>query len=126
MATVTHDSEILTPAVVVAQDNSDATHYGVWHGDPDSGGTFLWGNSLSNNPNAARTGDRWRFAAGAIVLTQNSTAGRESDDLQQRKLAGVIAGGLYVAMHTGNPGTTGANLIPNSKKLVSDWTVSAA
>ena len=126
MAKVTHDNEILTPAVASAQAGSDATYYGVWDSDPDGGGSpkFLWGNSFSNNPAAAAEGDRWRIAAGGIVYTQNATASRESDETAKRKLEGLISGGLYVTFHSGNPGTNGANRITGAKVFVTAWTVS--
>ena len=123
MASATHDSEILSPSVASAQANSDATYYGLWDGDPDDGGKFLWGNDFTNNPAAAQEGDRWRFAAGAIVYTQNRITARESEEAAKRKLAGLVSGGLWVTWHSGNPGINGANRITAAKVAVSAWTV---
>ncbi len=126
MASVTHNNDILSGVVEADQVGDDATHYGVYDGDPaaDPPGNFLFGGSFTNDLDAAGLGDRWRLLAGEIVYTQAPAAG-ESEVSARRKLRGLIDGGLWVTFHSGNPGITGVNRIEVTAAEVAEpgWTI---
>ena len=91
-----------------ASGNADATHFGLF--DASTGGNFLQGGSLGNDPAALRSGDKYRIPANALTLTEANPAGGTSH-AAERAVRGRIAGGVWVSWHSGDPGTNGANAI---------------
>ena len=87
-------------------------------GTPPSGGNPLWAVQLDNDPAALTLGAVLRAAADEIQYTQNEattiTTFRESNYLSERKLEGVINGGIHMQYHDDDPG---ANYTANVMNL---------
>ena len=97
---------IAAPAGAVGD---DATWINAW--DALNGGNNLGRQQISTDPDALALGDRYQFAAGALVFTQPEGPG-ETNHLSERKVRGAVAGGVWTSWHTGDPGAAGtANLI---------------
>ena len=92
----------------------------------DTGGDFLWGVALSNNPDALTLGQAIQIAANALVLNQLPGTG-QSEALVIRMLNGVYAGGLYMQFHDdavfGANGTQNVANIARVNMGAGSWTV---
>ena len=84
----------------------DGTFIGIF--ESISGTDFLAGITISNNPMPLALGEVYYIAAAGLVITQTAAA-NETEGMAQRALMGRLSGTLYYAIHTGDPGTTGAN-----------------
>ena len=105
MANRTNTNGVTFPGAPSSLINTDITHAGLW--SAAAGGTFFGGEALSNDPDAVGAlGEVFEVAVGAVGITV--TMGDYQDALAGRVLDGGL-GTLYVSLHAGNPGTTGAN-----------------
>lgn len=84
----------------------DGTYVSIW--TALTGGDFLAGIQISNNPMALALGEVYYIAASGLAITQTA-ATNETEAMAQRALRGRLDGTLFYAIHTGDPGTTGAN-----------------
>ena len=97
-----------------------ASWLGSW--DALTGGNFLFGIEISNSPSALALGEVYFIAANGLVYTQ-TVASNEVDSVAQDSLRGRFGGVVgaigtqYYAMHTGNPGTNGANPLPDLPRI---------
>ena len=101
--------------------NTDPTHFGYW--TAATGGTFLGGDSITTNVAA---GASFRFPAGDLDI--GMTTGDLTEAGRRKALAGVVLGGVWVSLHTGNPGSTGASQVtgtPYARQNVvqTSWTI---
>ena len=100
---------IAAPAGAVGDDCTDIS---VWDGSTPGTDNLLGSQGISTDPDALALGDRYQFAAGALVITQPEGTG-ETSHLSERKVRGAVEGGVWVTWHTGAPGALGMdNLIP--------------
>lgn len=83
----------------------DVTHIGIF--SAASAGDFLGGKAVSGNPAAIAIGQRFQLAAGEVDIVVAN--GDFQAEMAEKMVRGAILGGLYLSLHTGNPGTTGAN-----------------
>ena len=84
----------------------DGTYIGVY--ESLSGTDFLAGIQISNDPMALALGEVYYIAASGLAITQTA-ATNETEAMAQRALRGRLDGTLFYSIHTGDPGTTGAN-----------------
>ena len=84
----------------------DAMYVGVW--DALTGGNFLQGAMLTNNPQPLALGEVYYIPAGDFAIVQNPGT-NETQGQAQRAVRGRVDGTLYYAIHTDNTGDTGAN-----------------
>ena len=85
-----------------------------------AGGTRLWEASLTNNPAALTTNQFYRFAAGALVLTQPVGAGGATAPMAEKAADGMVAGGLYVELEDSADDSAFTNRVLVAE---ADWTV---
>ena len=83
-----------------------ASWIGVW--SAMGGGEFYAGIQISNSPSALALGEVYYIAASGLAITQTAAA-NETEAMAGRALAGRFDGTTYLAIHDGDPGTTGAN-----------------
>ena len=84
----------------------DAMYVGLW--TLLTGGDFLQGAMLTNNPDALALGEVYYIPAGNFAIVQNPGT-NETQEQAQRAVRGRVDGSLFYAIHTADPGTTGAN-----------------
>ena len=84
----------------------DAMYVGIH--TADVGGDFLQGAMLTNNPDALALGEVYYIPAGDFAIVQNPGT-NETQGMAQRAVMGRVDGTLYYAIHTADPGTSGAN-----------------
>ena len=88
----------------------DATHWGMW--DSENGGNFLQGGENNTNTPALVIGQIFRAPINMIVVTMlANVAARLSEAGARRYLSGMISAGVWMAVHSDDPGNTGANEI---------------
>ena len=114
-----------TAAVLFAAGNAgdDTTHVGLW--TALTGGTFLGAQAITADTAALQAGERFRLPASAVVITFPEGDFRPA--MAVRGVNGIIAGTLYLSLHSADPGTTGANQIAGTARqaiALADWTVS--
>ena len=108
MAQASNTNLIQFPAATIA--GLDVTHIGLR--TAQAAGTFLGGKAVSGNPAAIQIGQRYQLAAGEIDLVVAN--GDYVAAMAERFVRGGIAAGLWISLHTGNPGNNGANEISES------------
>ena len=91
-----------------------AAWIGVW--TALTGGSFLAGIQLSNSPSALALGEVYYIAASGMAITQTAAA-NETETMAGRALEGRFDGTTYLAVHTGDPGTNGANPLPDLPRI---------
>ena len=102
----------------------DVTHIGIW--SAQANGTFHGGKAVSGNPAAVAIGQRFQIAAGEVdVVVAN---GDFQASMAEKFVRGGILGGLWISLHTGNPGNNGANEVNEAwydrvTVAQADWTV---
>ena len=106
MAVARNTAEVAWAGAMGASIGDDAVWIGIW--DALSAGNFYLGVQVSNNPDALALGEVYYIAALGLELTQTAAA-NETESMAQRALRGRLDGTLYYAVHTGSPGTNGAN-----------------
>ena len=84
----------------------DAMYVGIW--DALTGGNFLQGAMLTNNPDPLALGEVYYIPAGDFAIVQNPGAS-ETQAQAQRAVRGRVDGTNYYAIHTGDTGANGAN-----------------
>ena len=84
----------------------DAMYVALW--DALTGGNFLQGAMLTNNPDALALGEVYYIPAGDFAIVQNPGT-NETQPQAQRAVRGRVDGTNYYAIHTADPGITGAN-----------------
>ena len=124
MAALRYNAGITSEQAGVAAVGEDIGSVSVW--TAATGGTFLWGVSLSNNPDALTLGQAIQIAANALVLNLLPGTG-QSDALAIRMLSGVYAGGLYMQFHdSATFGASGTQNVANVARVnmgAGSWTV---
>lgn len=107
------------------------THFGVWtHATGTTASQFIGRSALTGSPAAPVTGASVSFAAGALSLTIDET--ELTNEGAKQALMGITDVALYISLHTGDPGTTGASEFVSSsspgyaRKVVAStgWTIS--
>lgn len=106
MATATTNRNIESVGAPAGAVGQDITHVSIW--SASTGGDLLAQGAITNNPDAFELGEKARILSGWVMFRQNSGTG-ETDELQERKLAGAIGTGVYVQWHTGAPGAAGTS-----------------
>lgn len=122
MATASNTNALTFTAATSGLVNTDATHVGLW--THSTGGTFLGGDSISNNPAPLALGEAYRLASGVLQITVPD--GEFTSAMSTRMVQGAISGTLYVSVHNGDPGSNGANAISGITRVsivVADWTI---
>ena len=117
----TASSPALTfPAATSAQVGNDATWISGW--TASTGGTRLFKRQISNNPDALTEGQPYQLAAGQIVLTIPN--GQFDAPLALRGVVGCVSGGIWIQLHSGDPGNANANAltIPRVQAAAANWT----
>ena len=105
----------------------DATHIGLY--TALTSGTFLGGVAMTSNTSVIQDGERYRFAASAITFT---VANGDFTAAMAEKLAnGAVLGGLFISLHTGDPGSNGADEVTPSwyaraSVAANAWTVTTS
>ena len=84
----------------------DAMYVGLW--DAMLAGNFLQGAMLTNNPAPLALGEVYYIPTGDFAIVQNPGT-NETQEQSIRAVRGRVDGTLYYAVHTADPGTTGAN-----------------
>ena len=110
MAVARNTNEVAWAGAMGASIGDDATYVGVWNAA--SGGNFLFGVAVSNNPDALQLGEVYYIAANGLAITQTvatNEAEASGQDALRGRLGGVGAVTRYYAIHIGDPGTTGTN-----------------
>ena len=123
MAAITNDNTITFGPPTATW--LDVTHAGIRFGG--SGQAFYGRSALSNNPDPAQSGATVEFAAGDLDFS--IPAGELTEAAVQAMATALVSSGLIVSLHSGNPGTTGANELSGSgyarvTVAAGDWTVS--
>ena len=122
MAQASNSNLVQFPAATIA--GVDVTHIGLR--TAQNAGDFLGGKAVSGNPSAIAIGQRFQIAAGEIdVVVAN---GDFQAVMAEKFVRGGILGGLWVSLHTANPGNNGANEVNESwynrvQVAQADWTV---
>ena len=108
MATLQNNGAIdFNPTSVVGP---DATHWGFW--DAQNGGNFLQGGPNNTDTPPLVIGQIFRVPISMIVITLLAdAAARLSETGARRYLAGMVAAGVWVSVHSSDPGNTGADEI---------------
>ena len=106
MAVARNSAEISWPGATGTAIGQDGTYVGL--NSALSGGDFYAGIQISNDPMPLALGEVYYIAASGLAITQTA-ATNETEAMAQRALRGRLLGTLYYSIHTGNPGTTGAN-----------------
>ena len=123
MATATNTAGIQYGVATTA--GTDVTHYGLF--TAASGGTFLLGDAITGNPSPIAIGERYQFAASALVLTLPE--GDFTPAAAARAIQGFVdEGTVYVSLHSGDPGGTGASELTDTwysrqSVVAAGWTV---
>ena len=124
MAQAANTNAVTTVAAPSGAVGDDCTHVAFW--SAASAGSLLGTQALSNNPDALALGERYSFAAGALVLTTPAGA-NETEAMAQRAATGKVAGGVWVSFHTSDPGSAGTTGQITEFGRVSipqaDWTI---
>ena len=110
MAVSRNTNEIAWQAAPPAAVNEDAMYIGVW--SALTGGSFLFGVQISNNPDALALGEVYYIASNGLAITQTAAtneAEASAQDALRGRLGGVGTVNRFYAIHTGDPGTNGAN-----------------
>ena len=110
MAVARNTNEIAWEACPPGAVNDDAMYVVAW--DALTLGEFLFGVQVSNNPDALALGEVYYIAAGGLALTQTVATNEDeasAQDALRGRLGGVGPANRFYAIHTGNPGTNGAN-----------------
>ena len=84
----------------------DAMYVGIW--TALTGGDFLQAGMLTNNPDPLALGEVYYIPTGDFGIVQNPGT-NETQDMAIRAVRGRVDGILFFAIHTGDPGVTGAN-----------------
>ena len=84
----------------------DAMYVGIW--TALTGGDFLQGAMLTNNPDPLALGEVYYIPAGDFAIVQNPGT-NETQEQSQRAVRGRVDGTLYYSIHTADTGTNGAN-----------------
>ena len=103
-ATASLTTAVQSAAAPLGAVGEDATWINVW--SALTGGNNLGRQAISTDPDALALGDRYEFAAGALVFTQPEGTG-ETNHMSERKVRGVVLGDVWISWHTGDPGTNG-------------------
>ena len=107
MATAVNTAAVSSIAAPAAAVGSDITHVNLW--DAETGGNWLQEAAISTNPSALALGERLELAAGALEFevaeevydTSGTLIATLSPDMAERHVRGAIAGGVWIAWHTG-------------------------
>ena len=84
----------------------DCTDISLW--SQENGGDFLQSQSISTNPSPLALGERYEFAAGALVINQ-PVGTDDTEAMARRAVRGRIAGGVWVQYHAGAAGANGTD-----------------
>ena len=106
MSVSRNNAEIAWPGASGGAIGQDAMYVGFW--DALTGGNFLFGVQISNDPMPLALGEVYYIDANGLAITQTAAAG-ETERSAGRALTGRLIGTNYTAIHIGDPGTTGAN-----------------
>ena len=123
MATATNTAAIVFEAAPADAVGDDATHYGIW--DAATNGNFLGGDTIGTNPTPLELGERYEIEASSITLTFLRGTDGFTEEMAKRQRDGAVSGTLYISVHDGDPGTTGANEITDLDRATiaeSGWT----
>ena len=110
MAVARNTNEIAWEAAPSGAVGEDAMYIGVW--DTLTGGAFRFGVQISNDPDALALGEVYYIAASGLAITQTvatNEAEASAQDALRGRLGGIGPVNRFYAIHTGNPGNTGAN-----------------
>ena len=112
MATAETNAATISEVAQAGAVGQDITQISYWNtagtGRPPTGGTYLAGKALTNNPAAIALGESLELAAGEVSFTQ--TAGTdEAEAMAIRRVSGAVSGGVWVQYHTGARGNGGTN-----------------
>ena len=106
MSVARNNAEIAWPGAMGGAIGQDAMYVGFY--ESSTGTDFLFGVQISNNPSPLALGEVYYIASNGLAITQTA-ATNETEDSAGRALEGRLAGTTYGSIHTGDPGTTGAN-----------------
>ena len=113
MAVARNSAEVAWPGATGAAIGETGAWLGVW--TALTGGSFLFGVQLSNSPMMLENGEVYYIAAMQLAITQTAAA-NEVEASAQNALRGRLGGigpvPYFWAVHTADPGTTGANQLP--------------
>ena len=110
-ATATIITAVQSAAALAGAVGEDASWINVW--SALNGGNNLGRQAISTDPAPLAIGDRYELAADSLVFTQPEGAG-ETNYMSERKVRGVVVGGIWISWHTGDPGPNGTdNLVTN-------------
>ena len=108
MATIDNDNTIQFPTPSAAW--SQPTHFGLFVSASGSGAAnFLGGDQLSATVSAPAIGADVQFAAGAFDITIPDATGDLTAAGAGKAADGVVSGGVWVSLHSADPGSTGTN-----------------
>ena len=98
----------------------DVTHLTFWdHATNSADANYLQKVAVSGDPNALTLGATYEIAAQAIVFTQPQGSG-ERPAMAMKKLEGVVADGIWVQFHEGDPDDTGSSEPGNGMSHILD------
>ena len=106
MATATYNQEVLTPQATTGTTET-ITHYTI-QTTASGVGAIVGKNTLTNTSTALSLGERYRVPANDIVITQPAGPNLPASGAMY-VLSEVVDATLYLAQHTGDPGTDGSN-----------------
>ena len=101
------NSEIIQYPIASRTTGIDATYIGFW--TALRGGEFLGSGLIKNNPDVIADGQRYNLPVDAINI--DIPNGAYTTAMAEKIADGMILGGMYISLHNGNPGATGANEI---------------
>lgn len=101
--------------------NDVPSHIGLW--TALTGGTFLGGDAIGNTVTALVLGEKLQISALALTLTIPDGADF-TPAMALRMVNGMISSSIYISVHEGDPGDTGASAIPLARQEVATggWT----
>ena len=108
MATASNKMAIVFVENVTTAWTAAPTHFGIWDSATATAEVnFYGGGSISGSSATPTAGARVAFAVGGVRI--RVTGG--TNEVQGEATDGIIDKDLYVSLHNGDPGTTGASEI---------------